>query len=218
MAKFLTAGPDTEHDEPTLDDAPTLPEWAIIREINFKIEPGQEGESDDELVMYYSKYSRDVRLNPPGQSGDFASVLKAVCKPNYVFEGGPSNPASPYATKLSLNGKNRLSYVIFKLADRRWQFAQKGRPIKIGDAGTLAQAYYDAHRVNEQGVADKGDNPNVIRPGCKVAYFISDGPKAQTHGSYPHPFNLYVDLLVSGGDPMPLRIDPDIRNPGGSSE
>jgi len=204
--------PDSEGpDHPILTDAPQYPQWAIVREIDFRIDPTAAG---DELVFFYSQFKR---LLPVATPADFQTLLKEVCKPGYMFDGGPSNPQPPFSTLLSLNNHRKLAYIILKLAPGRLQFARKDRPIKMGDPGTASEAYYDAHRVDPLGQADPG-NPGVIKDGCQVAYFISDGPKAEAHGSYPHGFNLYVDLFVTGSEPMPLKIDPDVRHPGGSLE
>jgi hypothetical protein len=212
----LLAVPPVISDHPVTQAAPNEPQWAIIREIDFRIDQTVAGK---ELVFYYSRYKKIL----PVPLGTFQTLLTAICQPGYGFDGGPSIPAPPLHTSLSLDSHKELAYVIFKLAPGseakpgRWQFARNGWPIKIGDAGHAANAYYDANRVDPQGQADPGD-PGVIKDGCQVAYFISDGVRAYNHGSYPHPFNLYVDLLVANYEPMPIRIDPDIRHPGGSPE
>lgn len=212
MINALRASPATESDNAIITISRAAPQWAIIREIDFRIDQTAAG---DELVFFYSQYKNMVELAAPGEPGDFQSVLEQVCRPDYVFDGGPSVPDPPYTTLLSLNSKRVLAYIILKLAPGRWQFARRGRPLKIGDPGLASLAYHDANRVDPLGNADPGD-PGIIKDGCQVAYFISDGPTAEAHGSYPHAFNLYVDLLVTGGDPMPIRIDPDVRHPGGS--
>lgn len=188
------------------------PNWAIIREINFRVYRRPTG---DELVFYYSRYSRDKQL---GSQEDFEDLLKDICHPSYRYRGNRSYPKDPFSTTLSLNSKERLTYVIVKLAPRAWQFARSGQPFRIGAAGAQADAYYEARRVDSKGNVDSSDDPSKVMNNCMVAYFISDGPKAAEEGNYPHGFNIYVDLLVSGGDPMPIRIDPDVRHPGGSDE
>lgn len=188
------------------------PKLAIIREINFKIDRRPTG---DELVFYYSRYSRDKPLR---SQEEFEDLLKEICSPNYRFRGRRSQPKEPFSTSLSLNSKEQRAYVIVKLAPRAWQFARSGQPFRIGAEGAKADAYYEARRVNRQGKVDPGDDPSEVMNRCMTAYFISDGPKAAQEGNYPHGFNIYVDLLVSGGDPMPIKIDPDVRHPGGSAE
>jgi hypothetical protein len=206
-----------EETYPTRDfPGPTYPQWAIIREIDFEIVVNDSGE--DELRFFYSQFKRDVNV---AAAGGFQQLLLDVCG-NYVFDGGPSQPKAPAATLLSLNNQ-RLSYIIFKLARANWQFARRGPPIRIGRTGHDAEVYFDAHRVNPQGQADKGTDPNVIRDGCMVAYFIADGVKAMadSRNNYVHPFNIHVDLIFTKGGVsghMPIIMDPDIRHPGGSSE
>lgn len=190
------------------------PQWAIVREINFQIIPKPDGK--DELQFFYSRYTNDVSVPTVAA---FNQLLTDVRNPNYQFSGGPSEPVDPFANPLSLNC-HRLSYVIFKLSKKAWQFARKGPPIKLGYPGYNAAHYFDAHRVGPNGNRDRGDNPAILIDGCKVAYLIADGASASAGGNYDHAFNLYVDLLLSGGGVghMPIILDPDVRHPGGSDE
>lgn len=215
MANLLRAVRESLPDHDIVTSSPNLPGWAIIREIDLRIDQTVAGR---EFVFFYSQFKRIMQVAPPGQPGDFNSILRAVCAPGYVFDGGPSVPVPPYSTLLSLSNHDLLTYVIFKLAPGTWQFAREGRSIKMGDAGHASGAYHDANRVDRTGTPDPG-NPGNIKDGCKVAYFIANGPKATAHGSYPHGFNLYVDLPVTNAPTaMPLIMDPDVRYPGGSSE
>lgn len=200
-----------------IDDNVNTPQWAIIREIDWKVVPNEAGEEDDQLVFYYSNFTPDVQIR---SKQDFIDLLTDVCRPDYQFTGGgPSEPKDPYGTKLSLDSRKRWSYVIFKLASRPWQFARKGYPLKFGDAGTMAKLYFNGRRVNEAGVEDKGDDPTNLRDDCMVAYFISDARNIPIQYPYPHAFNLHVDLKFDGGaGHMPVIMDPDVRHPGGSLE
>lgn len=190
----LERATDPDHDMGTYTD-PSLPQWAIIREVDFRIVPNPDG---DLLEFYYSQSSRDKRLTP---AYTINHLLADISSPGYRFQGGPSMPRPPAKTKMSLNSKERLTYVIFKLAPRGWEYSNNGPPFKIGDRGFEAAAYYNATRYADD-----------------VAHFISDGPKAAARGTYPHLFNIYVELDVDGGGEMPIRIDPDVRHPGGSLE
>ena len=170
------------------------PEWAIVRELDFTIRSGIAGEF---LDIHYSGFLPDQHL--PGGAG-LDRLLDKLSNPGFQFNSGISSPRDPYATSLSLNSSQKLAFVVFRLSNKLWTFSQEFDPFKIGETGHLAGAYYDATR----------------HPSNKVAYFISDGPTAEASGTYPHRFNIYVDFQGAMGNPLPVRIDPDVRHPGGS--
>lgn len=182
------------------------PQWAIVREIDFKVDTTADG---DELVFYYSRHQRIRRL---GSDADFEQLLRDVASPSWTGTGGDAQ-TPPVRTRLSLNSRNRLSYVVLRLSPDRWQFPRLGPPVKIGAEGYSEACYYEARRVDSNGVPDDG---SIEKDHCRVCYFISDGEKAKSLEPFAHLFNIYVELHVGGSQPMPIRIDPDVRHPGGS--
>jgi hypothetical protein len=193
------------------NEATNPPPLAIIRKIDYKIQQGANG---DELIFYYSDYAPNMRIR---SLQDFRDLLRRVSTSNADFVGSPSPPQGQYDSPLSLDSKGVLTYVIFKLSDRHWQFARKGPPITIGARGHGARAYFNAIRVDAQGMPDP--TPGAEKDNHKVAYFIVDGRQIPAPYPYPHPFNLHVDLRFTGGaGHLPIVIDPDIRHPGGSLE
>ena len=193
------------------------PEFAVVRELDFEISP--DGKN---LTIFYSKYTKDIYVK---DDVELRKLLISLYDSNFPYETTkPPPPDDPFDSQLSLSNDN-LRYMIFRLKDgRNWQFAREGWPITIGEAGMAY--FYDAHRVDAKGVADKGDDRKLIRDGCMVAYVMAaaDEVFAET-GAYCHPINLHVDLFHEvQGQPtkktcyLPIIIDPDVRYPGGSGQ
>lgn len=190
------------------------PRYATIREIDIK-------PAGQNLKLEYSRANYDVDLlDYPGGLGEVLELVRTDGI-EYPHLGAP-NPAKKFATELSLHNE-RFVYVIFKLSGRNWQFAHSRPPAAIGIQGWIADLYREARRVDSSGNIDSGQDPNVKRAGCKVAYFVADGEAASSPRparDYIHPFNFHVDLITKDSDNqaayIPITIDPDIRFPGGS--
>ncbi|HWT13731.1 MAG TPA: nucleotide synthetase [Allosphingosinicella sp.] len=196
------------------------PEYAVVREIDYKEQtlPGSGGVK--ELTFYFSRHSKNVKLADDPYKGDFRKLLLEVC--TNAPGKGESKPGKPFNSPLSLLN-DKLIYVIYRLSeDKNWQFSREGPPITVGQAAHDLGTYYDAFRVDKGGYADRGTDPKFVRDGCRVAHFIADGAKiVEQAGCYSHPINLHVDLIWTEGGRehyMPIIIDPDVRYPGGSSE
>ncbi len=131
--------------------------------------------------------------------------------------------------RMSLNVKE-ISVIIFRLSDDiDWQFSYDRSPISLSEESMKTTTYDqdgspkefffgNAHRILENGTVDldpKTDN-------CNVACLICDGAGlTRPSGSYKLSINLHVDLLDRdrGGNiigRLPIVIDPDVKNPGGS--
>lgn len=191
------------------------PEFATVREVDFSVSP-----NGNNLVIFYSRYTKDIYIKDEVELRKF---LISLYDSNFEYEtGAPPAPSDPFDSQLSLNNDN-LRYIVFRLKDgRNWQFAREGWPITIGEQGK--DYFYDAYRVDMNGVADRGDDRKLIRDGCKVAYVMAaaDEVFAET-GAYCHPINLHIDLAieVQGSATkkrcyLPIIVDPDVRYPGGS--
>lgn len=198
----------------------TRPLYAIIREVDYR----REG-TDDELWFYYSRWSDNVDVPSVNR---LEELINDVADRDYRWDHqSPSypDPTKPFTSLLSLKN-TQVSYVIFKLSDKPWQFCGRGRPITVGRKGMQKEAYFEGHRVfsgwNEKDTGTPFDDPDPPKNGSKVAYFIADAEKAgrnEPRNEYSHPMNLHVDLRQTvNGDKyyMPIIIDPDVRYPGGS--
>lgn len=88
-------------------------------------------------------------------------------------------------------------YINFELDPRyEWAFDRSWDCIRIKDQG--AGDFYRVHA--------SGNKPTSVRLACRKN--AEAGNVVQTHG-----FNLYVLLPQDEGPDIPVRIDPDIKNP-----
>jgi len=184
------------------------PVIATVREIDAEV--------DGDISFFFSRGTFAVDLRTYG--GGLPGLVEDVRAGTFQYVDNLSSRPQPPMTPLSLNNQ-RLSYVIYKLRSRNWQFARKHPPFSIGKKGKDANAYFEAMRVDRHGVAEPVDPLKAAKDGSMVAYFIADGAKATGFtGRYVHALNVHVDLLFGSGGRgyMPLVIDPDVRHPGGS--
>ena len=125
-----------------------------------------------------------------------------------------------FKTPLSLQNKAH-AYVILRLTGKNWQFSYDKAPFSIGPEGAaIPEAYFHARKVDAQGAIV---DPATPTKDCRIAFFVSDGPKAIGGlERYSHAFNLHLDLKYKNSENqdsfMPIIVDPDIRYPGGSGQ
>jgi len=160
------------------------------------------------------------------------ALVDNVCRPAYVFNNGelPPDPTKPYGSPLSLKVPD-LSYVIYKLSKRSWQFACRGYPLTVGTSSYSRYFCFEASRCAPYHTGAIGEGydgrdqgsafevPVMPRNECKVAFFVVNGTLARANeadGEYEHAFNLHVDLLFADDHHLPIMIDPDVRYPGGA--
>jgi hypothetical protein len=182
----------------------TKPSKIIVREIDIVI-------SDNMVSIDYSKTHKIIN------SSDIISFLKKLASGEFEFD----NYYPEKKPKMSLNIKQEC-YIIFKLSNKNWQFSsQKRDPITLGsdiDYNDL-KCYSDLNLVDAQG--------NIVakpysKTECRIAYCAVDGEQlVKNHtnqGKYINSFNLNVEIYdpINPSMVMPILIDPDIRNPGGS--
>jgi hypothetical protein len=188
-----------------------------VREVDLEFDPRTRT-----LKIFYSRKNSNVQV---ADDAALNALLMSLYSPNHQYDPAPPGPPKrPFDSNLSLNN-DRGRYIIFKLKDGlNWQFAREGWPITIGEQGE--NYFFDAFRIDADGVADRGDDKQLRRDGCMIAYVIASGDAAiKDGGAYCHPINLHVDLigevLPDSGPPaqkcyLPIIIDPDVRYPGGT--
>lgn len=201
------------HHHPVKDGKPSAdPQYVIFREISVRLD-------GDGLQFYFR--DRGPTSLPPGGITKFVDDLVdepiGYTRPPLVDT--PPKKASP----LDLNVQRR-TYVVFRL-DRKlnWQFDPVQTAISHKKRGE-GDRYGGLVHVMD----NKSKRPGSTPPGdgCHLIYFISD-PLAKHTGAepdeaYKHGMNLYVEFdqvpSHAGGDRriLPVILDPDIRNPGGS--
>lgn len=204
--KRILTIPVVELDEyPSGQDRPTL---ATVREIDADV--------DGDISFFFSRGTFNVNLD--AYTGGLSGLLEDVRTGHFKYTDDTYDRPQPPMTPLSLNNR-RLSYVVYKLRSRNWQFAKNHPPFSIGKKGKDAQVYFEARRVDKYGNVERVRKRKPVKDDCMVAYFIADGFKAAGFtGQYIHALNIHVDL-VFGSRPRgytPLIIDPDVRHPGGS--
>jgi hypothetical protein len=191
------------------------PKYATVRELDIR-------PSGNRIDILYSRANHIIDLDDIS----IEDLLKMVASPGYNRypdepKPPPNNQNKKYDTPLSLANRE-WCYVIFKLTAKNWQFAAKRPPVAISVDALKAKVYFEARRVDPNGVADPATIGGTTKNGCTVAYVIADGRKATSDNpqGYSHPFNLHVDIVTEDwqGNPsyIPITIDPDIRFPGGS--
>lgn len=211
MTEEASFGPMIYPFFPTSEYNGPRPQYLIVREIDFELR-GQE-----DLVLFFS---RGANIDLTNSQDQFEEIVDKVCNLTFAFPATRPRLTQPYKSTLSLSN-NRLSYVIYVLTKKNWQFARRGWPITV--MLTPTGRYYGARRADASGYvgADSGQdidgNFTWIRDDCHVAFFIADGRSPAPDGDN---INLHVDLTFRDLDQneyyMPLIIDPDIRWPGGS--
>jgi hypothetical protein len=199
-----------------LDEGPDhYPTVATVREVDVEA-------SGKWVSFFFSRANHFINLAT--YTGGFDQLLKDVQRPDFDFPDDASNRPDPPLTPLSLNNQG-LTYVIYKLSDKNWQFCRNHPPFSIGPKLTGKKIYCEARRLTPWGTKERViQNPTTeewspVTDDCAVAYFIADGRKALgTTGVYTHAINIHVDLVFPGQVPAytPLIIDPDVRHPGGS--
>jgi hypothetical protein len=204
--------PRNDH-HPLKDSKPSAdPTYVIFREISARM--------DGDGLQFYFRDRAPADL-PSGGITEFVDALvdEPIGYSREAFVGRLPRKECP----LDLNVQRR-TYVVFRL-DRKlnWQFDPYQTAV--------------SHKKREEGdryggmmhvMDNKGKKAGSVAPGngCHLVYFIADPlPKhtgAEPQEEYKHGMNLYVELdqipSHSGGErrALPLILDPDIRNPGGS--
>lgn len=199
-----------------MDEGPNhYPTIATVREIDVEA-------THNWVSFFFSRgtYFVDLTTYP----GGFDGLLRDVQSGAFRYEDDMSNRPDPPATPLSLNNQT-LTYVVYKLADKNWQFCRNHPPFSMGPKLENSKLYCEARRVTRFGVKERVvQNPvtkewSPVTDDCTVAYFIADGFAALgTTGIYTHAINIHVDFVFRAAETSytPIIIDPDVRHPGGS--
>lgn len=200
---------------PTMPSAAPRPSKAIVREVDFEVSADK-----NTLRFFYPRFNIETTVTPQ----TLKTVLQNVYSSSYGWQQVSNRPKRPFKSALSLEN-NEFVYLIFRLKEeRKWQFSRVGWPITVG---SVARGYFfEALRVDSSGSRDRGDDKELVRDGCKLAYVIAAGKEAfEQEDVFCHPINLHIDLitdeLYDGGGTtrqpcyLPIIVDPDIRYPGG---
>lgn len=211
----MTSASDNEH-HPVSDTLPGAePKQIIFREISFIV--------DRDGLQFVYLPSKPVQF-PAGGIDEF--VDKLLDQP--IFETIPpfveAASSRRKETPLDLN-VHQPTFVVFRL-DRRWNWqfdpARSAISNKIKSEGSVygGLTHVISKTKKTKGSIPPGDN-------CHIIYFAAD-PKAENQGKpkpkvdYFHGMNIYVEFaqtpLTNPLTPrsIPVVLDPDIRNPGGS--
>jgi hypothetical protein len=133
---------------------------------------------------------------------------------DYLVEGGPLPIERATTSPLDLNCKSDC-YIVFHLdPEINWQFSTSGDCFTTKN--DQASKYYGLHQVMWDGVRVPGGEP--IDEYCRILYFRA---RCKNY-KFRDGFNLVIDLRLGYDDDGNERrtkvvLDPDIRNPGGSS-
>lgn len=204
--RILTLPPNELDEKP-----PTRPTIAKVMEIDAEV-------VSNRISFFFSRgtFLVDIAQYKNGLDG----LLRDVREDNFTYDGDTSNWPDPPETPLSLKNE-LLTYVIYKLTPKNWQFAHDYPPFTIGKEGKDAKCYFEARRFDKLGNKDRITikDRKPVADDCTVAYFIADGRKAKGFtGRYVHALNIHVELVYDERvrARVPIIIDPDIRYPGGS--
>lgn len=128
-----------------------------------------------------------------------------------------STPNIRKPSKMSFKCKD-LVYLVFKLSPSiNWRFTADGPPISMDRFWDGKDVFFNATNLDEYGHETTPAKNNQFN----YAYVIVNCPNGKPG---PGPaiearFNLHVDLMEGPNDEdpyVPIIIDPDVRNPGGS--
>jgi hypothetical protein len=189
---------------PRNDQIPVRSAWPasdpgrfVLREISMEL-------GSDGLQFFYKT---------PGPAAPIVGSLDALIAGLLPGSGLPHGLPGPDQTPLDLEVKDAPLLIVFRLdPGLNWHFSST-LPAVTHKRGEESAFYQGLRHV----LAD-GAHSEAPGPGCRLVYFVADPPS----GSYQHGFNFNVGLVqrpASGStEPtsLPLVIDPDIRNPGGS--
>lgn len=114
--------------------------------------------------------------------------------------------------------------IIFRLSkDLDWQFSHDCSPISLGEQASSANSPSRKYYANARRIDSNGNGIPDDLDGCMVACFDCDGAGLTKLGGtgFSHPINLHVDLVDRDRDGkivrrLPIIIDPDVKNPGGT--
>jgi hypothetical protein len=172
--------------------------------------------AQDALLDFFYTTPRPRGPLPPGGIEEVIDELLAAPAAAQAI-GAPPGRIAGFAdaaieNPLDLN-VDATAIVVFRLS-ALWQWTFDST---MGGVTTKVAEHAQAHG-GLRFVTDDGTHYDVPTPGCRIAYFIANPPG----GVYFQGFNLEVLLKQSDGPfgnkrEMPITIDPDIRNPGGSN-
>lgn len=187
------------------------PTSATVREIDAEI-------TNNRISFFFSRATFYVDLTT--YAGGLDGLLRDVRDNKFYYGDDTSNWPDPPQTPLSLKNEF-LTYVVYKLSSKNWQFAHDYPPFTIGAEGKDAACYFEARRFDRHGNKDKVHIEHRVPSAedCVVAYFIADGWKAKgIKGRYIHALNVHIELIYDGRERarIPIIVDPDVRYPGGS--
>lgn len=195
---------DNDHEPIPAGYVGPAPQLVIAREVTMEM-------SGTILDFFYTI----LRPRGPVPPGGIQQVLDELPDPGAgVAAAGPGVVAAADAARenpLDLNVPE-TAFVVMRLSDSlQWQFDPKRSAVTTKLAANSAN--YGGLRY----VGPNGQVTDVPMEGCRLVYFIANPPIAP----FFHGFNLEVELKQSDGSEgqprsMPITIDPDIRNPGGS--
>jgi hypothetical protein len=183
-----------------------VPDWVIVRDVGMVAGGG--------LLDFFYTTPRPRGPLPPGGIQEVIDDLiegEAAAGAALAAGEGVSAAAGETENPLDLN-IDRPAFVVFRLSPSwRWGF-DRNQPGVTTKVAAHAQPHGALRHVGMDGVPH-----DVPGPGRRIVYFIANPPA----GVYFQGFNLEVELEQSDGPLgltriMPISIDPDIRNPGGS--
>lgn len=197
MTNMMTPDFDGLPKYPTRLPRPTK---AVVREVDIEV-PGTD------ISLRFARGISHSGLD----DAKFAALLTRLAggdlSPGATGTSFDPTPQGEHNSPLSANNQG-LTYVVYVLSGKDWEFSIEGPPITIAKKSLPKSAYFEARSVGAGG--------ETTGPGRKVAYLIADGDAAHNGGpNYEDRINLHVDIVM-GDQRIPIIIDPDIRNPGGS--
>jgi hypothetical protein len=196
----------------------TPPVWAIVREVDLEV-------NDKEFFIRFTGGSNRV---PVPSAIKLQELLRKCATGMHKFDSSDPGALWPkprpnsnedISSPISLNVSDDNYWVIFILANRdRWRFQNKGSPLTIEDG--RHNHYRQSRRVKIDGtmIEDKD-----VLDDCRVALFAALASKRKDAKDYTDSINLHLDFVmrrINEKEPymrVKVIIDPDIRNPGGSS-
>jgi hypothetical protein len=186
--------------EPDINNPLPTPKRILVRQFGLVAGPeGPFGYIDPDEAWTYSAAKLD-------------QILDGLRQGHYQ----PNVPDEPFNRPLDLNCGDATHFILFLSNQRRWRFSRTAKAVTLGNFDEEERKNY----LSLRHVVD--DNAGTPAPDlnrdCKIVHFIA----RKTSDDFHHPFNLNIELVYtadpSGPNTIPIVIDPDVRNPGGSGE
>jgi hypothetical protein len=220
----ILVDPENSVDIPSVENGCNpKPMWARIFEISLSI-------SAPKIELGYSHLEEFA----VSDQNDFEKQMSALVlkgshhgttpKPRDVDTNG-----DPIGSSLSVNWQHYASsdkgiaYLVFRLSsDFDWQFNEFTVPFSMHKDDLPYCRFAGGGKFAADGAHV---DPSKKLSDCRYAYFIVNGPNlpgnlpGQGPQDFIRPFNMHIELLERGNvthNRIPIIIDPDVRNPGGS--